>query len=58
MLIDEIPEYRRNEYIQECPTCTMTMFVLTQKDDFPEYHTDIYVMCQCGEFLEFNLPVN
>jgi hypothetical protein len=58
MNIDEIWEHHRYEYVQTCPTCTMEMKVLTQKDSFPEYHTEIYVQCQCGEYLEFILPVN
>jgi hypothetical protein len=58
MNIDELPEYRRSEYRQECPICSMEMLILSQKDSFPEYYTDIYVMCQCGAFLEFSLPVN
>jgi len=46
------------DYEKECPTCTMTMNVVTQADNFPEYLTDIYIRCHCGEYIHFSLPVN
>lgn len=58
MNIDDIPEGLRCEYEQECPTCLMTMTVLTQRGNSPEYETEIYVQCSCGEYIEFILPVN
>lgn len=53
----EIPIYKV-EYRQTCPVCDLETLVLSQKDDFPEYQTEVYVQCVCGEFLEFILPVN
>jgi hypothetical protein len=57
MYRDDIPK-DKVEYIQECPCCYMTTLVLANKWNSPEYETDVYVQCQCGEFLEFVLPVN
>ena len=57
MNIEDIPSLYRNEYSEECPLCTMTCTVLTQPAP-GEYDTKIYVQCQCGEYLEFELPVN
>lgn len=58
MNIEDIPEGLRYPYHALCPCCGITQTMLTQRDNFPEYYTEIYLMCQCGEYLEFNLPVN
>lgn len=58
MKLEDICEGFRHEYSKECPTCTMTMKVLTKRGNFNEYDTEVYVQCQCGEYLEFILPVN
>lgn len=55
---DDIPIYRRTEYIQVCSCCGLVQKILTQGNNFPEYETEIYLQCQCGEFIEFILPVN
>lgn len=55
---DEIPIYCQVEYIQQCDLCGMEQKILSQRHDFPEYETEIYLQCQCGEFIEFILPVN
>jgi len=57
MKYEEIPKGLRSEYKKECK-CGKTHLILTQKDDFPEYDTEAYVLCNCGEFIEFILPVN
>ena len=57
MNLEDIPSLYRNEYSEECPLCTTTCTVLTQPAP-GEYDTKIYVQCQCGEYLEFELPVN
>jgi len=46
------------EYTKECPCCGLKQEILTQQDDRPEYYKEIYLKCQCGEFIEFVLPVN
>lgn len=48
----------RQIYTQECPLCTLSINVITQRDDFPEYEAQVYVQCQCGNYIEFILPVN
>jgi hypothetical protein len=46
------------EYRQKCPKCSRDQVVQTQRDLSPEYYTQVYVKCPCGEFIEFKLPVN
>lgn len=58
MYINDIPEGCRVEYKQVCPCCHMEQKILSQRNNFPEYETEIYLECQCGEFIEFVLPVN
>lgn len=55
---DEIPNRLRYPYHQICPCCGIEHKIFTQRDNFPEYETEIYLLCQCGEFIEFILPVN
>jgi len=58
MKYEEIPELDRFIYEQICDLCTITTTVLTQKEGRHEYDTGIYVRCNCGNYLEFILPVN
>lgn len=58
MKLDEIPIYRRTEYKVICPVCNIAQMILSQRDNFAEYHTEIYLQCQCDEYIEFILPVN
>ena len=44
-------------YTKIC-ACGNTIEVSTQKDDVPEYYTDIYIKCSCGKSVHFILPVN
>ncbi len=55
--IEELQKYQCN-YSQKCKTCDHEITLWTQKDDNPEYHTDIYIHCVCGAFIHFSLPVN
>lgn len=57
MKFEEIPEFLKHEYSQECPCCLMTTIILTQHG-IGEYQTEVFIRCPCGEFLEFSLPVN
>ncbi len=54
---EEIPTGWRVEYFKECPCCSIETIVLTQGGE-GEYKTEIFIRCTCGEYLEFNLPVN
>ena len=56
--IEDIPEGLRVKYIKKCPLCLIENTMLTQHDNDPEYYTEIYLQCQCGNFIEFNLPIN
>lgn len=44
-------------YINTC-ACGREQHIRTQKDDNPEYYTDIFIKCSCGEWIKFSLPVN
>lgn len=57
MNLDEIVSSYQYEYFSDC-SCGKKYKVLTQKDNFPEYHTEIYLQCDCGKYVEFILPVN
>jgi hypothetical protein len=57
MIIDSIHERDRFKYEQKCQ-CGKIHIMLTQEDNDPEYHTRVYVLCDCGQYVEFNLPVN
>lgn len=58
MKYEDIPLSSRYKYEQKCPCCQLITSVLTQRDNYPEYITEIFIMCMCGEYLELNLPVN
>ena len=58
MEIDKIPIGYKCEYVKTCDCCGLDQTILTQEDDRPEYHTEIYLQCQCGNYIEFILPVN
>jgi len=45
-------------YKSSCLSCGKEMEVSTQEDACPEYRTDINVKCECGDSVEFSLPVN
>lgn len=45
------------EYKKACE-CGNIVEVSTQKDECPEYYTDVYVKCVCGKSVKFQLPVN
>ena len=45
-------------YTNKCK-CGEEHQVSTQTDDeYPEYHTEIFIKCKCGESVRFDLPVN
>ena len=58
MDFEDIEELDRYEYSQKCPCCGLDHKILTQGNNSPEYQTNIYLRCQCGEYIEFILPVN
>ncbi len=58
MNIEEIQKYFRCFYIKDCDYCGLTQEILTQSDEKPEYWTEIYLNCQCGNYIKFELPVN
>ena len=46
------------ETFKQTCKCGFEHQISTQCDDEPEYYTDIFVMCKCGESTKFELPVN
>lgn len=56
--IDQIPKGLRTEYLFNCINCKKTYKFLAQANNFPEYETEIYFECDCGNFVELILPVN
>lgn len=44
-------------YSNECK-CGKVIEVSTQKDSHPEYYTSVFVKCECGNSVAFELPVN
>ena len=56
MKLDEIDAWKQFEYHEEC-ACGQQHEVLTQGGD-GEYETDVYVLCACGEYVQFTVPVN
>ena len=59
MKIHDEPDWdKRGIYTQVCK-CGVDNYVVTQCDDDPEYYTKIYTFCrECGETIEWTLPVN
>lgn len=55
---EDIPQECNCKYKITCNICEMETTVCTQTDIFPEYQTEVYVQCHCGNYLEFILPVN
>jgi lysyl-tRNA synthetase class I len=41
-----------------CKGCGRSLTCITQEDAHPEYYTDVILRCECGEGVEFELPVN
>lgn len=58
MNFEEIAECYRTPYTQECDCCGKENALLTQDWGHHEYDTTVYMQCECGEYMEFILPVN
>ncbi len=58
MKITDISDEDANSYTEVCSCCGLKQIILTQRDNYPEYYTNIYLQCQCGEYIKFQLPVN
>ena len=44
-------------YKEKCE-CGREIEISTQRDECPEYRTEVYVRCTCGKSVGFLLPVN
>lgn len=55
-----IPDWIEDNYIyySECKNCKKNNFLLTQADHHPEYYSTVGMVCECGEVVFFELPVN
>ncbi len=58
MKLEEIPEGSKDEEIKTCDVCGIYQKILTQYDDCPYFHKKIYLMCTCGNYIEFNIAIN
>jgi len=38
--------------------CGKVFEISTQQDIDPEYHSDIFIRCDCGKSVKFTIPVN
>ncbi len=47
-----------DEYKEQCDNCKKNHSLRTQKDQVPEYYTDVYILCDCDDHVKFSLPVN
>lgn len=56
MKLQEI-EKRETKYEETCD-CGKIHVVFTQRDDSPGYYTYVYILCECGECVKFELPAN
>ena len=51
--------YYNEPYEVDCPKCGKTTRVYTQGNlEYCEYMTTVFVPCSCGEYIQFDLPVN
>lgn len=50
--------FKYNELYQSDCECGKTMIVSTQRDNFPEYETEVFIKCECERWIYFELPVN
>ena len=57
MKLKELPRGRMSIYHNTCD-CGKQHVIRTQSSNFPEYETEVYVLCDCGDYVEFELPVN
>lgn len=58
MDLQEIDPHLRCLYVELCPKCKEIQHILTKRSNDPEYETEIYLRCQCGNYIKFILPVN
>ena len=58
MKLEQIRESYAVEYNKCCECCGLNQKILTQGGNYPEYETEVYLQCQCGDYIEFVLPVN
>lgn len=58
MKFEEIPKGEQFEYTNKCINCSKEIKLFTQIDNNPEYFTYVYIQCNCGEYVRFDLPVN
>lgn len=57
-VFDFYREFNSFQYEKKCEQCGENHIVQTQDDDNPEYYSNVYIKCKCGEFVLFKLPVN
>ncbi len=54
MMEEDIPNlHLKEKYIKECDFCGMSIDVFMQREAFQEFSKEIYIQCQCGNWIEF-----
>lgn len=43
---------------QECQKCGFNHKLFAEEDNDPEYYVTIWTVCQCGDEIEWIIPVN
>lgn len=57
--IKDLESYHQHNIIAECPECGDKYSFYTQRDDCPEYYTDVWVVCKnCRNLIKCIFPVN
>lgn len=44
--------------VEACKGCGHLLRLVSQADDSPEYYSQVFVVCECGELVSFSVPVN
>jgi len=55
MKLKDLSQSEATPYKKTCRACKKEYTVYTH---YPEYHTEIFVQCECGDVVPFSLPVN
>jgi len=54
----ESANFYGHPYKARCKNCGKEHTLFTQEDNKPEYYTEVFVECSCGNRVLFQLPVN
>lgn len=55
---EEIKKYNQHVYQENCDVCSQIINISTKKNDDAEFYTNVYVQCDCGNWIEFEVSIN